>query len=245
MPKFNRSQFTRGLTTLNNSPALITNLVEFAIYNAINGNTKESTELFNSPALLLKSGSFNALGKRVLAYYSAHYKALKITPSTDGTSVEFSAKITENATDSGTIRRTMIVDITATQSLDEGHELNNGDTLGDYIYQSKNLYTTDLSKLLSFAEFDNLAKPEKAPSTAYSVKALAAALPKLASAELQVKGTPDELRAVIEQLHILHAACYAELEAQASAVDLQALQTFETLAPSTLAKAANKKAAKQ
>ena len=137
----------------------------------------------------------------------------------------------------------MIVDITATQSLDESHELSNGDTLGDYIYQSKNLYTTDLSKLLSFAEFENLEKPGKAPSTSFSVKSLAANLPKLAAGDLSVKGTPDELRAVIEQLHILHAACYEALEAQASDVNLAALQTFETLKPSTLAKAANKKAA--
>lgn len=242
----NRNAFTSKLRAVSSLKANLTDLALYAIEQARqHSNLKELNELFNSPAFKLQSGLPNKLGKQLQSYVTAHYKALKFEHENAKTLITFSANFdSNNPKASGTIRRTLLVSITDTRELPENHGLSNGDKHNGLVYLSRNLYTDDLSKVLTFDQFESLTKPEKvAKAPTINAKTLAANLKALADGSATLTGKPDDLRTLVELAATLHATAYNALADLASEVDLTALQTFETIKPSTLAKAANKKAA--
>lgn len=241
-----RKAFTAKLRAVSNLKSNLTDLALYAIQQAAShGNLKELNELFNAPAFKLQSGLPNKLGKQLQSYVTSLYKALKFEHESAQTKVTFSANFdANNPKASGTIRRTCIVSITDTRELPDNHQLTNGDESNGLIYLSRNLYTSDLSKALSFEQWESLTKPAapvKVPTI--SAKTMAANMAALADKTATLTGKPDDLRTIVELAAQLHAIAYNTLIQAASDVDLQALQQFETLKPSTLAKAANKKAA--
>lgn len=240
-----RNAFTSKLRSVSNLKNNLTDLALYAINQAMqHGNLKELNELFNAPAFKLQSGLPNKLGKQLQSYVSSLYKALKFEHENAQTKVTFSANFdSNNPKASGTIRRTCIVSITDTRELPDNHELANGDEFNGFIYLSRSLYTSDLSKALSFEQWESLAKPAapvKVPTI--SAKTMAANMAALVDKTATLKGKPDDLRTIVELAAQLHAIAYDALAQAASEVNLEALQQFETLKPSTLAKAANKKA---
>ena len=130
-----------------------------------------------------------------------------------------------------------------TRELPENHELANGDEFNGFIYLSRNLYTSDLNKALSFEHWESLTKPKPVKVPTVSAKTMAANMAALVDKTATLSGKPDDLRTIVELAAQLHAIAYDALAQAASEVNLEALQQFEALKPSTLAKAANKKAA--
>ena len=241
-----RNAFTSKLRAVSNLKNNLTDLALYAIEQARqHSNLKELNELFNAPAFKLQSGLPNKLGKQLQAYVTAQYKALKFEHESAQTKITFSTNFdANNPKASGTIRRANIVSLTDTRDLAKNHTLVNGDDFNGFIYLSRNLYTNDLSKALSFEQWESLTKPVAPPKVpTISAKTLAGNLTALADKTAILSGKPDDLRTIVELAAQLHAIAYDALAQAASEVDLGALQQFETLKPSTLAKAANKKAA--
>lgn len=240
-----RNAFTSKLRSVSNLKNNLTDLALYAINQAAShGNLKELNELFNAPAFKLQSGLPNKLGKQLQSYVSSLYKALKFEHENAQTKVTFSANFdANNPKASGTIRRANIVSITDTRELPENHELANGDEFNGFIYLSRNLYTSDLSKALSFEQWESLTKPKPVKVPTVSAKTMAANMAALVDKTATLTGKPDDLRTIVELAAQLHAIAYDALAQAASEVNLEALQQFETLKPSALAKAANKKAA--
>lgn len=151
----NRTQFTKTLNTLSSVKKNYTALAVYAIEQAAtHGNLKEVTELYNHSHFVKSDGSLSAEGKRLQSYIQAQYKGLKLAHDNAAMIVEFSAKI-------DTTRRHMIIDLKATSELDNDTVYANGELIGAYVYQSKALYTSDFSKWMDYATFENLSKPAK------------------------------------------------------------------------------------
>lgn len=241
-----RNSFTSKLRSVSNLKNNLTDLALYAINQAMqHGNLKELNELFNAPAFKLQSGLPNKLGKQLQSYVSSLYKALKFECENAQIKITFSANFdANNPKASGTVRRTCIVSIVDTRELADNHTLANGDDFNGFIYLSRNLYTSDLDKALSFEQWESLTKPVAPPKVpTISAKTLANNMAALVDKTATLTGKPDDLRTIVELAAQLHAIAYDELAKAASEVNLDALQQFETLKPSALAKAANKKAA--